>query len=99
MTSEAPSCIPCREQTEYRVLTEAAALRFCEAEELTWVAAEIRLAYRRGYVCVAALKDGHLAAWVWLNFNSMPPPLNGHAFGPVLERAVATPLDGAELRS
>jgi hypothetical protein len=99
MTSDASSCIPGREQTEYRVLSEAEALRFCKTEELTWVAAEIRVAYRQGYVCVGALKGGHLAAWVWLNFNSMPPALNGHALSPGLERALAKTLGGADLRS
>ena len=99
MTSDASSGIPGGEPTDYRVLTEAEALQFCDAEELTWVAAEIRVAYRQGYVCVGALKGGHLAAWVWLNFHSMPPALNGHVLSPGLERALAKTLDGTELRA
>ena len=97
--TEASHCTAMQGETQYRVLTEAQALEFCDAEELTWVAKEIRVAYRQGYVCVGALKGGHLAAWVWLNFNSMPPPLGGPALSPGLERAIAKTLDGAELRS
>lgn len=99
MTTDASRCTAEQEETQYRVLTEAEALRFCEAEELAWVADEIRIAYRHGYVCVGALKDGHLAAWVWLNFSSMPPPLSGHVLGPSLERAIARSLDRSEVRS
>jgi hypothetical protein len=98
MTSCASRCTA-EQETQYRVLTEAEALQFCEAEELAWVAEEIRVAYRQGYVCVGALKGGHLAAWVWLNFSCMPPPLTGHALGPGLDPVIAKSLDRSEAHS
>ncbi len=99
MKTKPSACTADQQETEYRVLTETEALRFCDAEELAWVADEIRYAYRQAYVCVGALNAGHLAAWVWLNFSAMPPPLNGHLLGPALDRALAKNLERSEVRS
>ena len=79
--------------TEYRVLSEADALQFCQPIASDTLTKEIRAAYGRGEVCVGALYRNHLVAWVWLQCASMPPRPADLPLSDKVERALAESLE------
>jgi hypothetical protein len=76
----------------YRVLTEAEALAWCPGDHQD-VREDIRAAYRRGEVCVGALRRDQLVAWVWLNYGCMPSIQVGRTLDSELETALAKGLE------
>ena len=57
---------------DYRVLDEAALLQCCVDPQLGLREAGVRAALAAGNVCIGALEQGRLVAYVWYSFESAP---------------------------
>jgi GNAT superfamily N-acetyltransferase len=59
-------------QVSNRLMTEAEMLAYCDDDELELSQEKVRAAFRRGSLCVGALRDGTLLGYVWLAFGPTP---------------------------
>ncbi len=68
-TEAAPSSRP---QREYKLLTEAELVRFSRDPELEMTEELVRAAFKRGDICVGALRNGLLMGYSWFAFGTAP---------------------------
>lgn len=59
-------------QREYKVLTEAELVRFSRDPDLEMAEEFVRAAYKRGDICVGALRNGLLIGYSWFAFDTAP---------------------------